>query len=625
MIKKTIVIDLDANKAIKDSEKLGDNLKKIDNEAENVGQSVNQSGVKGAKGVGYMSKAFKTLGIAMKAVGIGLVISLVASLTAAFSKNQKILNAVNTVFGTIGIVFSEVTKVLIDVYENVAKNSENFNGLKKVILGLLTIAITPLKLQFYAIKQAIQVGQLAWEKSFFGGGDKDKIKELTEDIKATQDSLEETAKKAINSGIDVFNNFRDAAGEISNITNQVSDGLSKISVKSAYEQAQINVELKNTAQLAVAQQQRLVEQYDRLAEQQRQLRDDNSKSIAERITANDNLLLVLEKQEKAMLSGADAQIASAQAELKKNKNIENQVALTEALANKEGILAQIEGFRSEQIVNKIALKKEEIDLNNTISDREKERQLAKLDFEAELESKDLLKNKKLQKRLDLENEILLEDIERKRELYAEGTQARVDAEQDFLDAKQELAQKQILLNNKVAEEKTKSEKLEADKQKRIDENVANLKAKLTENGFAIANALAEENSVVSKGVAVAQSIMNTYQGVTAALAQTTDPTPTQTLRFANAAAVGIMGALNVSKILSTNSGSSSNSAPTTSTGSAGGGASAPSFNLVQGSGTNQIAESINSSGNRPIQAYVVSGSVTSAQELDRNIVESSTI
>lgn len=625
MIKKTIVIDLDANKAIKDSEKLGDNLKKIDNEAENVGQSVNQSGVKGAKGVGYMSKAFKTLGIAMKAVGIGLVISLVASLTAAFSKNQKILNAVNTVFGTIGIVFSEVTKVLIDVYENVAKNSENFNGLKKVILGLLTIAITPLKLQFYAIKQAIQVGQLAWEKSFFGGGDKDKIKELTEDIKATQDSLEETAKKAINSGIDVFNNFRDAAGEISNITNQVSDGLSKISVKSAYEQAQINVELKNTAQLAVAQQQRLVEQYDRLAEQQRQLRDDNSKSIAERITANDNLLLVLEKQEKAMLSGADAQIASAQAELKKNKNIENQVALTEALANKEGILAQIEGFRSEQIVNKIALKKEEIDLNNTISDREKERQLAKLDFEAEVESKDLLKNKKLQKRLDLENEILLEDIERKRELYAEGTQARVDAEQDFLDAKQELAQKQILLNNKVAEEKTKSEKLEADKQKRIDENVANLKAKLTENGFAIANALAEENSVVSKGVAVAQSIMNTYQGVTAALAQTTDPTPTQTLRFANAAAVGIMGALNVSKILSTNSGSSSNSAPTTSTGSAGGGASAPSFNLVQGSGTNQIAESINSSGNRPIQAYVVSGSVTSAQELDRNIVESSTI
>ena len=119
--------------------------------------------------------------------------------------------------------------------------------------------------------------------------------------------------------------------------------------------------------------------------------------------------------------------------------------------------------------------------------------------------------------------------------------------------------------------------------------------------------------------------MNTYQGVTAALAQTTDPTPTQTLRFANAAAVGIMGALNVSKILSTNSGSASNSAPTTSTGSAGGGPSAPSFNLVQGSGTNQIAESINSSGNRPIQAYVVSGSVTSAQELDRNIVESSTI
>lgn len=621
MVKKTVIIDVDADKAIKDTEKLKDNLKGVDREAENVGDSLNETGAKGSKGVGKISIAFKGLATAMKAAGIGLIISLVAGLTSAFSKNQRIMDTVNSVFETAGILFANVTDALINVYDSVAESSENFNGLKKVMLGLLNLAITPLKLQFYGIKQAIQVGQLAWEKSFFGGNDKEKIKELTKDIKETQKSIEETANKALQSGKDIYNNFGDAVGEITTIAGKANEELSKISIKSAYEQAKTNIELQNTAQLAVAQQQRLVEQYDRLAEKERQVRDDNSLSVKERTEANDNLLKVLEKQEKAMLAGADAQIASASAELAKNKNIENQVALTDALANKEGILAQIEGFRSEQIVNRIALKKEEIDLDNTISDAEKQRQLDKLDFEAEIQATEESKNIKLQERLELENEILLEDIERKREIYAEGTQARVDAEQEYLDAKQELAQKQILLDNKVAENSLKVEKENNDKKKKSAQALEDAKVNLATSGLEILGQLAKSGSAIAKGVAVSQAVISTYQGINKALAETTDPTPTQSLRFANAAAVGIAGALNVAKILSTNESGNTAAAPQTGAASQ---PSAPSFNLVQGTGTNQIAESIGNQ-NRPIQAYVVSGSVTSAQELDRNIIESSTI
>lgn len=620
-IRKTVVIDVDADKAIKDTEKLKDNLKGIDKEADNVGDGLDNAGKKGSKGVRFIARAFKLLGTAMKAAGIGLIISLVAGLTTAFSKNQRIMNTVNSVFETAGILFSNVTDALFNVYDSVSANSENFNGLKKVMLGLLNLAVTPLKLQFYAIKQAIQVGQLAWEKSFFGGGDKDKIKELTNDIKETQKSIQETANKALQSGKDIYNNFGDAVGEITTIAEKANEELSKISIKSAYEQAKTNTELKNTAQLAVAQQQRLVEQYDRLAEKERQIRDDNSLSVQERTEANDKLLQILDKQEKAMLSGADAQIAAASAELAKNRNIENQVALTDALANKEGILAQIEGFRSEQIVNRIALKKEEIDLDNTISDAEKQRQLDKLDFEAEIAENELLKNEKLQERLELENEILLEDIERKREIYAEGTQARIDAEQEYLDASQELAQKEISLNNKIASDSLKIDKENNEKKKKSAEALENAKVNLATSGLEILGQLAKSGSAIAKGVAVSQATISTYQGINKALAETTDVTPTQSLRFANAAVVGIAGALNVAKILSTNESGNTTAAPTT------GGASqpsAPSFNLVQGTGTNQIAESIGNQ-NRPIQAYVVSGSVTSAQELDRNIIESSTI
>ena len=49
---------------------------------------------------------------------------------------------------------------------------------------------------------------------------------------------------------------------------------------------------------------------------------------------------------------------------------------------------------------------------------------------------------------------------------------------------------------------------------------------------------------------------------------------------------------------------------------------APQVNLVEGSESNAIQESIQG-GNEPIKAVVISGDVTTAQQIDRNIVEGS--
>ena len=57
----------------------------------------------------------------------------------------------------------------------------------------------------------------------------------------------------------------------------------------------------------------------------------------------------------------------------------------------------------------------------------------------------------------------------------------------------------------------------------------------------------------------------------------------------------------------------------------GGGAASPSFNIVGQGGTNQLAESIGNQEKQPIKAYVVSGEVTTAQSMERNIVESASI
>ena len=56
-----------------------------------------------------------------------------------------------------------------------------------------------------------------------------------------------------------------------------------------------------------------------------------------------------------------------------------------------------------------------------------------------------------------------------------------------------------------------------------------------------------------------------------------------------------------------------------------GGSQLPAFNIVGSSGTNQLADAIAGQQNRPIKAFVTSQDVTTAQSLERNIVDGATI
>jgi hypothetical protein len=62
--------------------------------------------------------------------------------------------------------------------------------------------------------------------------------------------------------------------------------------------------------------------------------------------------------------------------------------------------------------------------------------------------------------------------------------------------------------------------------------------------------------------------------------------------------------------------------------SGGGGAisvQAPDFNVVGQGGVNQLGQVIGAQFGQPLRAYVVSGDITSAQELDRSITTGATI
>jgi len=317
-------------------------------------------------------------------MGIGLIVAGLKFFFDALSSNQKVMDVFNTVTEAISIVMSKLVTTIIDVVSSVSESSNGFEGLKNTVLGLLTLAITPLKLSFYAIKLGLQSAALAWEKSFFGGNDAKKIAELSLGINETATAIKETGDEAIQAGISVATNIGKAASELGSVVTKASKAISDISVKGAIEQAKTNVELAKSAEIAAAQQGLLVEKYDRLAEKQRQIRDDDRVGIEERITANNKLGEVLAKQETAMLAQASLQVAAAQAQVNKNKNTETETALIEALANKAGILAQVEGFRSEQKVNEASLDRERLQMNAALGQSDADLAYARAKFDAEM-------------------------------------------------------------------------------------------------------------------------------------------------------------------------------------------------------------------------------------------------
>ena len=92
--------------------------------------------------------------------------------------------------------------------------------------------------------------------------------------------------------------------------------------------------------------------------------------------------------------------------------------------------------------------------------------------------------------------------------------------------------------------------------------------------------------------------------------------------IASLSLTALTSATNIAKIMATKF-SSNQTAPNTPSGNVGGGGDvvSPEFNIVGGAELNDL-EGV---GQQPLQAYVVSGDVTSAQSLDRNRVENATI
>jgi hypothetical protein len=574
-----IIIDLEAktDKALKGIQDLSQEVGDLNKEVAK-GNKQTEKGLKGVESASKdTAKGVRGIGTALKAAGIGLAIAAFAKLKEIFEQNQVVADAFNTAFEFISIAFNDFANFVINntsvvtdffkaIFEDPKQSLIDFaDAFKRNIQERIESFLDSLGFIASAVKKI-------FARDFAGA---------LEDVK--------------NAGKEYIEIYTGVEGTF----DKVADGVTKaVKATTKYvtetgKAAAANVELEKTARLAEAANQGLIEKYDRQAEQLRQTRDDESKSFEERIKANEELGKLLDEQEKTMMANANARVKQAEAELAKNKeNIDLQIAYQEALNEQAGIEAQITGFRSEQQTNTNSLLREQTDLQNELALIGKsEREIERLELQQDYDAKKLL----------IEREITDE---------AQKNEMLIALKKDF-DGKINGLNEQAADNEITWAKMTQDQKLA-----------------YAQQGLAGLSANLGKETAAGKAAAVASALISTYQGAQDSYASLAKiPVVGPALGFAAAAAATVAGMANVKAITSTKTPQTAGGGgtPSVSAPSRPSAPQPPAFNLVGAGAGNQLAETIAGQTQKPIKAFVTSQDVTTAQSLERNIVEGASI
>lgn len=234
------------------------------------------------------------------------------------------------------VIFGAITNAMNRSEEATAKITKVFALFSGVINALLK-AIVPLGEYFinYYVKTLEKVAE-ATDKAF----------------------------QAISSGLK-FLGFNDAAKSVDNFTGSVKD-----SIKVSQDLATAELQLEKSQRKA-----RLTQlQYQKEAEKFRQIRDDENRSIAERIKANDDLGATLKRQLKDELAIAQIALKVANLRIKAEGSTKATLdAQADALTQIADIQERITGQESEQLANRVSLQKEAAEKVKKIQDDQKAR------------------------------------------------------------------------------------------------------------------------------------------------------------------------------------------------------------------------------------------------------------
>jgi hypothetical protein len=592
---------------------------------------------KAANGLKGFGKTLASIGNAVKTgLGFGILLGVLDTFKSVLSENQQVVDLMNQAMVVMQGVVNGVIEVLKPLFVWMGKAFKDpqkwWNDLvqsfKDGAAWIKENMIDQVLNKFVEWANTAKIAVLELRKNWNEfTGDTEEAKKIGAEIEALQKQnialAEANAKK--------MQNIR---GVVNSVVQGVTNAVTTIrkATKKAFDNKDILAAAEANIQRLQTLYQGIVEKYDLMAEKQRQIRDDENKTIADRLIANKELQRVLaegEQKEKENIQARMGIIQMQQNLLGYNKDRANEVlALQQELT---GVTAKYAGLMSETLTNEVSLGKEALDIQKSIN----ESKLSQIEItneallaekQAAIERADLLTNEfdKFKAVKDAEKALREEEMRQLEELNAKR-QADFDTQlsqltkgtaayQEVLNQKAE-AQAQFDSDMKV--KTTEQATFEAKSAKeltalKISQQEA-LASAVTGALTSIASAVGEETAA-GKTLAVASAIIDTYMGATKALAAGAG-TPAG---YINMAAILATGFANVRKMTATPVPGSSDTASTAPSG--------PSVSIVGGSAdpSAQIARSLAQQNQKPIKAYAVATDMSTQQALDRRIQQNAT-
>jgi len=333
------------DKAVENVDKLRgevQGLKAAQNEVKDSVDSTNKS-------IGNMTKGFKSAGLALKAVGIGILLKVFDQFTQILGQNQKVMDALETATTALGIAFNDLFNFVAD---NVGVVTQYFKDLfenpKEKILEIGQV------IQNYLLEQVQRAiegfGLLGESIALLFEGEFSK-------------AAETAAEGALKLGGAILK-LNPATLVMANLAEAVYENRDAIVeyTKSVIDNSKAIVDNRTNLELLRIQQETLRQQYDVLAERQRQIRDDERLTFDERIAANDRLLELLQEQARLESATVEARIANLQQEQQDlgftNERLFQILELKRELFDIEATIA---GFAAEQRTNEVTLLAEKLE------------------------------------------------------------------------------------------------------------------------------------------------------------------------------------------------------------------------------------------------------------------------
>jgi hypothetical protein len=529
--------------------------------------------------------SLKSVKVAMMATGIGLVIVLLASLREAFTRSEEGQNRFAKMMGVIGSVTGNLLDLLADLGESIISVFENPQQAIKDFANLIKENITN---RFDGLLNLIpQIGKaigLLFEGEFTEAGKvaADAVGKVVLGVDSITDS--------VSGAIDAVKEFGEEVSADAAAAAKIADqraNAEKAARKLIVERAQAEQDIARLREKAVNKEKFTAEERIQFLEEAGKISED----LAAKETAVAKLRLQAKLTENSLTkSNKDdlkeaAQLEASVIQLETQRlNLQKRLSTELLTARREASAQAKKDAKEEPVVVDKKLQK--------IYDIQKAYVKKQQDLEAETE---------IQK-IQLEKERKLKELEDLNAHFIAKAQVAAFYENKIQAVK-----------NKNAAEDEKNEKIK---------NAAQLN--MVKNTLGNMSTLFDDQSAAGKATAAAAALINTYQGITAELATKTVTPFEFGVKIANIATTAAIGFKSVKDILKT---TPSNARGGTNPASGVGGSAPvpPAFNVVGSSGETQLADAIGGQTQRPSRAYVVSNDVTTAQEMDRNIIEGASI